>query len=183
MPKRLPFSPQYHTHNDTLTFTMETLSRCCKYRQLSILKLHSSVYSQLAFWFSSWLTMAMWSPMGSRPMARQNRITCITGSAKMNSITLLQWYRIIVWVPHSWNMYCINSVHVDRTHPTFLHIRRKFFCRSARIFPLVVSWQKSPQSGSSIDDSDFTAIPVLLFIYQNKQTVCTKQANCLHKTQ
>jgi hypothetical protein len=84
-------------YGDTLTFTMLILFRFCKYRQLSILKLQPSLNSQLPpLWFSSWLTTARWSPMGSRPMARQNRITCITGRAKMNSITLSQWYRITV---------------------------------------------------------------------------------------
>lgn len=89
-------------YEDTLTLIIVTLSRFCKYLQLSILKLQPSLNSQLPpLWFSSWLTTARWSPMGSRPMARQNRITCITGRAKMNSITLWQWCRIIVRAPHS----------------------------------------------------------------------------------
>ena len=65
---------------------------------------------------------------------------------------------------------------IDKTHPTFLHIRRKFFCKRARIFPLVVSWQKSSQSGSSIDVSSFPTFTALLFIYQKKQTFCMKHS-------
>jgi len=34
-------------YDDTLTLIMVTLSRCCKYRQLSILKLQPSLYSQM----------------------------------------------------------------------------------------------------------------------------------------
>lgn len=55
--------------------------------------------------------MANFKPVGSRPMAKQKRITCMTGNAKMNNIT-----------------------------PTFRHIRKKFFCNKARIFPLDVNW-------------------------------------------
>lgn len=58
----------------------------------------------------SLLTTAIFSPVGSLPMAKQNKITCITGSAKMNNIT-----------------------------PTFLHIRKRFFCNKARILPLDVN--------------------------------------------
>lgn len=60
--------------------------------------------------FISPFAMAILKPLGSRPMAKQKRITCMTGKAKMNSIT-----------------------------PTFRHIRKKFFCNKARIFPLDVN--------------------------------------------
>lgn len=63
--------------------------------------------------FISMLAIANRNPVGSRPMAKQNRITCMTGNAKMNSIT-----------------------------PTFRHIRKKFFCNKARIFPLDVNYFK-----------------------------------------
>lgn len=58
----------------------------------------------------SLLTTANLSPVGSLPMAKQNKITCITGSAKMNSIT-----------------------------PTFLHILKRFFCNNALILPREVN--------------------------------------------
>ena len=72
-----------------LTFIMVSLSNWLMYLQLSIDKLqllytgHSRDVK-----FISWLTTARWSPVGLRPMARQKRITCMTGRAKMKSITL-----------------------------------------------------------------------------------------------
>lgn len=59
--------------------------------------------------FISIFATANFKPVGSRPIAKQKRITCITGSAKMNNMT-----------------------------PTFLHMRKKFFCSKACIFPRVV---------------------------------------------
>uniref|UniRef100_A0A224Y589 Uncharacterized protein n=1 Tax=Panstrongylus lignarius TaxID=156445 RepID=A0A224Y589_9HEMI len=66
------------------------------------------------FLVTSSFTIAKCNPVGSRPMAKQNSITCITGNANINSIT-----------------------------PTFLHILRKFFCRSAFVFPFVVNLKRS----------------------------------------
>lgn len=68
----------------------------------------------------SWLTIASFSPLGSPPMAKQNKITCMTGRANMKSMT-----------------------------PTFLHIRRKFFCSSARIFPTDVQSEQLEQSSQT----------------------------------
>lgn len=71
----------------------------------------STYRGELTVPFISIFAIANFKPFGSRPIARQNKITCITGNAKMNNIT-----------------------------PTLRHIRKKFFCSKARIFPLDVIW-------------------------------------------
>jgi len=43
--------------------------------------------------FISLLTTAKCKPVGSLPMAKQNSMTCITGSANMNNITLRTRHR------------------------------------------------------------------------------------------
>jgi len=53
------------------------------------------------------------------------------------------------------------------THPTFRHIRRKFFWRRARIFPAVVSLKQSVQSLQSTTGSDLFGIGEL-FICDDK---------------
>lgn len=65
--------------------------------------------------------MAIFNPVGSLPMAKQNRITCMTGSAKMNNMT-----------------------------PTFRHIRKKFFCNKARIFPREVIYGQQEKGKNRI---------------------------------
>lgn len=72
-------------------------------------QIDKSIYVAHTVSFISKFAIANFKPVGSRPIAKQNRITCITGSAKMNSIT-----------------------------PTLRHIRKKFFCSRARILPFVV---------------------------------------------
>lgn len=104
-----------------LTLVTVLALNACRYRQLKLLNLQPSSkahswYVRFMYWVSIF-TMASFRPVGSPPMARQNRITCITGRAKINSIT-----------------------------PTFRHIRRKFFWRRALIFPVVVHSLQLPQS-------------------------------------
>lgn len=70
------------------------------------------------------LATANLSPDGSRPMAKQKSITCITGNAKMNSIT-----------------------------PTLRHMRKKFFCNKARIFPRVVIYPTKEKIENQISSS------------------------------
>ncbi len=68
---------------------MVSFGNAFRYLQLN------SLYEQLCLTghsivsqFISLLTMARCKPVGSRPIARQNNTTCITGNAKMKSITL-----------------------------------------------------------------------------------------------
>lgn len=75
------------------TCTIVSFGNAFKYLQLKYLKLQlwytgHSIVSQ----FISELTMARCRPVGSRPIARQNSITCITGNAKIKSITLQNTY-------------------------------------------------------------------------------------------
>lgn len=87
----------------THTFIIVSLSRNLRYRQLRKLKVQFSEVGHVMFsWNISSFTMASFNPVGSRPIARQKRITCITGRAKMNSITLDK------------NNYCVQYIGISR---------------------------------------------------------------------
>lgn len=95
-----------------LTCIIRSLFKWLRYRQLRFDTLHpgSTVHS-CPVKFSSWLTTANRKPVGSRPIAKQNRITCITGRAKINSMTLQAkhtspWVPIVAWLDKEVQFYC-----------------------------------------------------------------------------
>lgn len=60
-----------------------------RYRQLSKEKSQPSETGHDIFSKNtSWFTIANFKPVGSLPIAKQKSITCMTGNAKMNNITL-----------------------------------------------------------------------------------------------
>lgn len=74
---------------NNLTFSIKSEFKKLRYRQLSNDKLQPSNIGQLEFPIGiSRLTIAIFKSVGSLPIAKQNRTTCITGSAKTNSNTL-----------------------------------------------------------------------------------------------
>lgn len=87
-------------------------------------------------------------PVGSRPIAKQNRITCITGNAKMNNIT-----------------------------PTFLHIRKKFFCNRARIFPLDVIWKNINKIVREINELELVLTVAKVGVLTLQQSVISEKSS------
>lgn len=87
--------------------------------------------------------MARCKPVGSRPIARQNRITCITGKAKMNNITLKtekQIYRkefLKFWINNctSTRLTQHSSTYVENSFEVTLA-----FCQRSSIVNTTSSW-------------------------------------------
>lgn len=134
--------------------------RNSKYRQLRLpARQPAFMLHDLLSQFISEFTIASLRSVGSRPMARQNRITCITGNAKINSITLKNIFLLLLLL---FIFFGVNTK-INVTYPTFLHIRRKFFCSNALIFPLLVIFKTFDRLQSEHIPVEFVLTPAIGF--------------------